>query len=530
MADLLYAPQLGVSARLARQDTLPRPPARSDEERAVVRAELDAAFYRAANPDLGAFDPVEHFVLHGWREGRAPNTWFDTAWYLATYEDIAAAGINPLLHYVLWGKAEGRLPARPGGWRRGVVEAAMPAAARPTGPHLPEGAAPVDPAALLDGPGARLVLSVSHDCYLHVTGGIQTLIAGELAASRAAGEIHVHVSPTVPRLTLAPDDGGPAWLQLAVDGRYAGLVRDTELATALAARRARWAERRLALHSLFGHSVPGLLRLAAALEPGASLFWLHDYASLCEGYNLLRDDAVFCHAPPPASAACGICVHGPTRGAYLAALGRLFGAIGFHVIAPSRAALDLWLGATTLPFLTARVRENAAFQPGAPRPRAPRGEADDPVRVAFAGYPMVSKGWPIFQDLVRACRHLRAYRFFHFAAHPTAMDGVTWVEARATAAHPAAMAEALAAQEIDLVLALSIWPETFSFVAHEALAAGAWLVALAESGNIADAIRRHEAGAILSNEAALLRFFADGRAIDLARAHAMRGIRPGRLV
>jgi len=36
--------------------------------------------------------------------------------------------------------------------------------------------------------------------------------------------------------------------------------------------------------------------------------------------------------------------------------------------------------------------------------------------------------------------------------------------------------EALAAREIDLVLVLSPWPETFSFVAHEAFAAGADVV------------------------------------------------------
>jgi glycosyltransferase involved in cell wall biosynthesis len=38
--------------------------------------------------------------------------WFDSAWYLRQYTDVAASGISPWLHYCRYGKREGRLPAQ----------------------------------------------------------------------------------------------------------------------------------------------------------------------------------------------------------------------------------------------------------------------------------------------------------------------------------------------------------------------------------------------------------------------------------
>ncbi len=77
-----------------------------------MRPEFDAAFYLADNPDVKekGLDPVEHYMLAGWKEGLNPNRDFDTRSYLERYPDVAAAGINPFYHYIVTGKAEGRSP------------------------------------------------------------------------------------------------------------------------------------------------------------------------------------------------------------------------------------------------------------------------------------------------------------------------------------------------------------------------------------------------------------------------------------
>ena len=46
-------------------------------------------------------DPADHFCRYGWREGRKPNIYFDTQWYLQTNPGVARLRINPLVHYVI---------------------------------------------------------------------------------------------------------------------------------------------------------------------------------------------------------------------------------------------------------------------------------------------------------------------------------------------------------------------------------------------------------------------------------------------
>jgi hypothetical protein len=76
---------------------------------------FDAAWYLAHNNDLasGDIDPAEHYVRHGWREGRRPGPNFDGASYLRANPDVAATHKNPLLHYIEHGMAEGRPLAPP---------------------------------------------------------------------------------------------------------------------------------------------------------------------------------------------------------------------------------------------------------------------------------------------------------------------------------------------------------------------------------------------------------------------------------
>lgn len=56
-------------------------------------------------------DPYQHYVTFGWREGRNPNAFFDTSYYLIENLDVAAAGINPLDHYEQFGWMESRDPS-----------------------------------------------------------------------------------------------------------------------------------------------------------------------------------------------------------------------------------------------------------------------------------------------------------------------------------------------------------------------------------------------------------------------------------
>lgn len=62
--------------------------------------EFDPEFYLASYPDVAAagIDPFEHYLHWGYREGRNPSAEFDTSYYLRRYLD-GDVSENPLLHY-----------------------------------------------------------------------------------------------------------------------------------------------------------------------------------------------------------------------------------------------------------------------------------------------------------------------------------------------------------------------------------------------------------------------------------------------
>lgn len=79
----------------------------------VQQGYFDSAWYLANYPDVAASPkwqkrPVQHYIELGVALGYNPSVWFNTAWYLKFNSDVKQAAINPLLHYVQHGVVEGR--------------------------------------------------------------------------------------------------------------------------------------------------------------------------------------------------------------------------------------------------------------------------------------------------------------------------------------------------------------------------------------------------------------------------------------
>lgn len=104
------------------------------DDRQLVASEFDAGFYwsRFSEGDAPT-DPLGHFMTCGWREGRDPNSWFSTQFYLSHNPDVKAAGINPFIHYLREGRRENR-KALPVTGARAIYE--EQARATQPGPHF----------------------------------------------------------------------------------------------------------------------------------------------------------------------------------------------------------------------------------------------------------------------------------------------------------------------------------------------------------------------------------------------------------
>jgi hypothetical protein len=484
---------------------------------------MDADWYRAMNPDVAASgaDPADHFLRHGWREGRDPVPGFSVRDYLELYPDIAEAGINPFLHWLKAGKAEGRLP------RRDVGRTARAAALlEPLKVRLDRAAARwprVRPASRDDlvrrlaalGPAlADLHLTVSHDDAFRNVGGLQLCVQREHAAFAAQGVTGLHLHPVDTWPTLREDGGGPVGVSLAGEAWGAWTAQD--VGAALAETLPAAGRRTFALHSLLGHDPAAVEKVLHAGGFAKGVFWLHDFASLCAGVHLMRDDLVDCGAPPAASAACGVCLYGPRRALHADAHRRLIEAFGLEVLAPSQVALDLWRRASGMTEVPARVLPLAALGEVTDALAPPSSEGV--LRVAFLGAPVPHKGWDVFRDLVERFAGDPRYAFVQFGAQGAGYAGMAFVEARVSAAAPNAMRDALVREGADVALAWSLCAETFGFTALEAAAAGAAVLTGPDSGNIAAQVAAGLPGRVFADEAALFAAFETGEVLSLSRS------------
>lgn len=202
-------------------------------------------------------------------------------------------------------------------------------------------------------------------------------------------------------------------------------------------------------------------------------------------------------------------------------LRKIFDASRFVVVAPSVVAGDIWKSATSLPYRTLKVVGHCKVDHSEHRLRERRSRADsDKVRVAFVGYPVMHKGWHVYHQLVEETRGKKQYEFYHFGKKPD--DGrysrrIRSFEMQVSAEDRDAMSRLLREQEIDIVVLPALWPETFSFVTFEALAAGCDIITLETSGNIAAVVKSTRRGRVFATEDELVAFFTSGQVVDFVR-------------
>lgn len=76
---------------------------------------FDEAYYLLEYPEVAQHEltPLEHFLLIGWKDRNDPGPDFSTGGYLSANPDVSAIRVNPLLHFLEHGMAEGRT-----GWEK----------------------------------------------------------------------------------------------------------------------------------------------------------------------------------------------------------------------------------------------------------------------------------------------------------------------------------------------------------------------------------------------------------------------------
>lgn len=496
---------------------------------------FDPNYYVTKYPDVLAagVNPLNHYLEIGWREGRNPSDSFDTRYYLETYKDVQDMDICPLVHYALTGASEGRT-TKPVDVRRRIIETSEwrwngPGEWKTTPEEPPLDSANIKAFLAERGPQFRngIVLSISHDDYATVCGGVQNCVGDEEQAFSKEGWAYFHFRPAQPLLALSEDTPVADFLTFVrVNGQRLGLVRFLDLVAAIAAMNENRLPIFLVIHHLLGFSPEVAQEAARIAKPKQTIVWAHDFFTLCPSYALLRNNLEFCFAPDATSKVCGICCFGERRRSHLRRMEALFSAVVPTLLTPSEAALTFWQSRSGM-----RISEAAVVPHGSLTMDA-RGEArnaSEPLKVGFLGLPTHSKGWHTFENL--AARHYgdQRYAFFHLGFAPgTPARNIHYTKVEVDRTKRDEMIYTVRSLELDVVVLWSYCYETFSFTAHEALAGGAFVVTRRDAGNVWPAIFQAggDRGCALETEAELLELFETGRISGLAKERRYGDFQP----
>lgn len=350
-----------------------------------------------------------------------------------------------------------------------------------------------------------IVISFSHDHYITTAGGTQLCVGMEEKAAREQGFVYLHAHPLKPSATLMlPETSSLPNLRLSLNGKSIGVVNFDDLVS-VTDRLSKTTSISVVIHHLMGHEPDSIGRIIKASGAKAWM-WLHDFYSLCPSPHLLRNNVSFCGAPIETSASCGICSYGNNRPDHLSRIRRLFKECDLTVIAPSQFVAELVERKHEYDYRSLKIQGHLMIEWS--QRVVPITIRSGPVRVAYCGTRTPHKGWPNYLDLVRRFSHDQNLEFFYFgSAEP--QDGLTTVAVTADGDEKDAMIKALIKAEIDLVIHSSATPETFSFTAHEALAAGAYVLTNKSTGNTARLIGETRRGVVFDAEEQVFDFFAN---------------------
>lgn len=491
----------------------------SSDQLDLMVNEFDADFYKAANPDVAAagVDPLTHFACTGWREGRNPNRSFSVKDYLGAYPDVEEAGINPFLHFLAQGRAEGRVPRYELGFRFEVLKNLRGLDDSIAWTKSYFNVHPGDSArALTKRIRAALkrsrgfFLTVSHDDFTQNVGGVQLCLMRESQRMSVSGWTHLHLFPNVPLPIPAPMDE-PVRLGVLLNGKRVGVYTPEVIEEVFRAVMPAAGMRRIVIHSLLGHRVDAIVKIAKAASIASGLFWVHDFASICAGLNLMRNDVEYCGAPPADSGACLVCRYSTHRSFNVHAHQVLFDSLDLTAVAPSNSALAIFQKNCRRQVVT-RVHEHCRLVAGTPKPARSR---DQPLRIAFLGHPAPHKGWFVFRQMAIQFAGSENIEFVHFGKNRDVEAPVEFHSVAVTPRHPTAMIDAVRSHEVDIAFIWSLWPETFCFTAYEAMAGGAAVYTNPESGNVARLVQSTGIGRLFRDESALTKFLSTAPLDDL---------------
>ncbi|MGX4585827.1 hypothetical protein [Paenibacillus chitinolyticus] len=371
-------------------------------------------------------------------------------------------------------------------------------------------------------PYKQYALIFSHTNYLESMGGTEKYIYEQASylSQNSVGIIQIYPGQSYSLLNTKED----TFYGVVVSDQFIGFYSVKEIMEWLSRIHRHLAE--IYTHHLLNWQISDYTALLRNVEEAGVLphtFFMHDFFALCSSYHMMYQPKIrqsikeakerrsciadIITAAGTDAAICQNCTHGIALAEWREALRPVLHQSD-RIVVPSDFVKETV--AAVYPDMTdkIRVRGHLIFDRQTiiykPRPENRK------IRLAFLGYKMENKGWPVWERLYKDEALGRLYEFHHIGSQEKYADQVAVHRYSFLREGRMGAPNLLIAQDIDLVLLWSIVPESYSYTLQESIAAGVPVLTSPLSGNIAATIDAHpELGKVLSGEDELKAFLFD---------------------
>jgi len=415
---------------------------------------FDADFYKTVNQDISIsnIDPLLHYVVQGYKEGRNPSFIFDNNFYLDNNPDVKAANVNPLYHYLVSGKKEARtIRSLSQQYQLSLSMNVNIPSAETVNEAWPE---------FENINVAYDYLIFTHDNYRLRNGGIQKVIQEELSGSKS----FISIFPTK---------------NSEIIGVYDSITKNNYIARLEFLELMAPNFKKIIVHSFINYDHALLLKSPIFLRAKKIYLWAHDYSLLCGNWLLLRNNVESCGAPPLDSTSCDICVYKSSRefiSNFTNEFLKKFGKIT-KIITPSEYSKGVISRGLNIDSKNITVRNHLSVL----NPRKTLSVSRKSIRVAYAGSSQLHKGLGVF---LRCMESNPSNEYYIFSSEAFHVPKAKYVKISIGSEN--GLTALLNSHGIDILILPSLWEETYCLVAYEGLSAGAKIFCLEGSGNLAE--------------------------------------------
>lgn len=336
------------------------------------------------------------------------------------------------------------------------------------------------------------VVVFAHDNFTKNIGGIQTVMHLENKAISEVSGNYWSIHPTKSRefFVFAPE------LELLHNGKFIAHIQTENVGKLLKILEeivlGKSEQFLVVLHSLLGHDPEKVSSALQTLKTRNVYFYLHDFYSICPSFKLLRNNLEFCHAPKVTSTSCKVCIYGNTRTIHINRIESILTLPEITFLAPSQSTRDIWTASSEITgkaVIAPHLRLTSLAARG--------GKVNPRPRIAFFGLPRKEKGWNSFLSLFAMLN--KTHDFVVFSTQDPGISGVTFNLLKNDSGEIHQTRDILIENRIDYAFIFPTWPETYSLVTAEAIAAGVFVLTNSHSGNVASLIEEFNSGAVFES-------------------------------